>query len=95
MRRKWKTYNSPRHIRLSYSKGCRDIGYSQRDGEEVKRVPGPANESHEEHHPLVKVEFAQDGDWVPEFGHRWFQTRRARYNVAAYLAWGAVTRQYW
>lgn len=69
MRCKWKTYNSPRYIRLSYSKVFRDVGDSERDSEEVKRIPDPRNESHQEHSPLVGVEFAQDGDWVPELCH--------------------------
>lgn len=38
----------------------------------------------------MRIEFAENSDRIPHLGHWWAQARRARYNVAFYLARGAV-----
>lgn len=40
---------------------------TERDGEEIECIPGPAEEANDEHKPLVQGQFAQDGKRTPEF----------------------------
>jgi hypothetical protein len=56
----------------------------QRDGEEIKGIPGPSAEGYEEEHPLLEVEEAEEANWVLDLGHGRFEGGEPRGEVV----WG-------
>lgn len=58
-------------IGLVESGGERSDG--ERNGEEVKGIPCPGEESDEEESPLTSVEHAKKGDWVWSLVHWWLE----------------------
>lgn len=63
----WTRESYPRYIRVRYTKVRRDFRDGQGHREEVKRIPGPAQETRREHEPLVSSELPQDGNGVSQF----------------------------
>ena len=72
---------------LSYS------SYVQRNCEEIKCIPSPSQKAHEEHEPLVTIEFTKDGIRISEFGQWRLETCRARKDISSYLLGRTVPSQ--
>ena len=59
----------PCNLRIGLVEFLRELRYSQRDGEEVERIPRPGEECDEEKHPLLNVEHPNQREWIRSVGH--------------------------
>jgi hypothetical protein len=50
---------TPRYLGVQDAKLFRDLSNGQRNGEEVERIPRPAQEASEEHKPLVSIKLTK------------------------------------
>lgn len=85
------TYQSdtPSNVGIGLSKGLCKRSYGQRDGKEIKSIPGPGDKGNEEEHPLLSVEHSQQGDWVGSLVHRRLESGEASGSIAgdAHVFW--------